>query len=152
MARPAVYFISVAARLANMHPTSLRKYERAGFLEPSRTKGKVRLYSDDDIWRLQQIKCLVEEWGTDMQGVERALDLTDRVFQLMDVIETQRDDARLRDSAREVLRDMLRILGLKSTCVDVGQSPATNESEELFADEYGQPQRSRPNASQRQPC
>lgn len=113
MRRP-VYFISVAARLAEMHPTSLRKYERAGFLEPSRTKGKVRLYSDEDIERLQQIKCLVDEWGTDMNGVERALALTDRVLSLIEIIEGKNTGEDLRTSCRPLLLEMLSILGIKS--------------------------------------
>ncbi len=108
--RDSVYFISVAARLASMHPTSLRKYERAGFLEPGRTKGKVRLYSDGDIDRLHQIKCLVEEWGTDMDGVARALLLTEKIFELMEMIENGQEGT-LRESARAVLQDMLRLLG-----------------------------------------
>ncbi|HEY0581750.1 MAG TPA: MerR family DNA-binding transcriptional regulator, partial [Chloroflexota bacterium] len=48
----ALYVISVAARLVEMHPTTLRKYERVGFLEPSRTPGRTRLYSLADINRL----------------------------------------------------------------------------------------------------
>jgi MerR family transcriptional regulator/heat shock protein HspR len=57
----ALYVISVAARLVELHPTTLRKYERVGFLEPSRTPGRTRLYSHADIHRLQQIKRLVDD-------------------------------------------------------------------------------------------
>ena len=56
----ALYVISVAARLVELHPTTLRKYERVGFLEPSRTPGRTRLYSLDDIRRLRQIKRRVD--------------------------------------------------------------------------------------------
>ena len=72
----ALYVISVAARLVEMHPTTLRKYERVGFLEPSRTPGRTRLYSLDDIHRLRQIKRLVEEREMNLAGVQMALDLT----------------------------------------------------------------------------
>ena len=53
-ASDALYVISVAARLVEMHPTTLRKYERVGFLEPSRTPGRTRLYSLEDIRRLRR--------------------------------------------------------------------------------------------------
>ncbi len=68
-ASDALYVISVAARLVEMHPTTLRKYERVGFLEPSRTPGRTRLYSREDIRRLRQIKALVEEHEMNLAGV-----------------------------------------------------------------------------------
>src|SRR5499427_8941591 len=76
-AADALYVISVAARLVEMHPTTLRKYERVGFLEPSRTPGRTRLYSLEDIRRLRQIKRLVEERDMNLAGVQMALDLTE---------------------------------------------------------------------------
>src|SRR6266516_1368332 len=76
-ASDALYVISVAARLVEMHPTTLRKYERVGFLEPSRTPGRTRLYSSQDINRLRQIKHLVEEREMNLAGVQMALDLTE---------------------------------------------------------------------------
>src|ERR1044071_5049559 len=72
----ALYVISVAARLVELHPTTLRKYERVGFLEPSRTPGRTRLYSHADLRRLRQIKRLVEEREINLAGVQMALDLT----------------------------------------------------------------------------
>src|SRR5579872_6528051 len=75
-ASDALYVISVAARLVELHPTTLRKYERVGFLEPSRTPGRTRLYSLEDIRRLRQIKHLVEEREMNLAGVQMALDLT----------------------------------------------------------------------------
>jgi MerR family transcriptional regulator/heat shock protein HspR len=80
--REALFVISVAARLVALHPTTLRKYERAGLLEPVRTTGKVRLYSWEDIARLRQIKYLVDERGINLAGVELALDLTHRLRDL----------------------------------------------------------------------
>src|SRR5690349_24735450 len=76
-ASDALYVISVAARLVELHPTTLRKYERVGFLEPSRTPGRTRLYSHEDIRRLRQIKHLVEEREMNLAGVQMALDLTE---------------------------------------------------------------------------
>ena len=56
-----LFVISVAARLVKMHPQTLRKYEREGLIAPSRTQGNLRLYSDQDIERLRQVKYLVED-------------------------------------------------------------------------------------------
>ncbi len=58
-----LFVISVAARLVQMHPQTLRKYEREGLIAPSRTQGNLRLYSDQDIERLRQVKYLVEDLG-----------------------------------------------------------------------------------------
>ncbi len=74
-----VFVISVAARLLEMHPQTLRKYEREGLIAPSRTTGNLRLYSDRDIERLRQVKYLVEERGLNLAGVQLALELTNRL-------------------------------------------------------------------------
>ncbi|MFQ5860681.1 MAG: heat shock protein transcriptional repressor HspR [Dehalococcoidia bacterium] len=70
-----VYVISVAARLLNMHPQTLRKYERLGLVQPSRTEGMLRLYSEEDIARLRIIKHLVDEVGLNLAGVEMMLEM-----------------------------------------------------------------------------
>lgn len=77
-----LYVISVAARLLGMHAQTLRKYEREHFIVPSRTKGRLRLYSAQDIERLRQIKYLVEERGLNLAGVELALTLSERLQRL----------------------------------------------------------------------
>lgn len=74
-----VFVISVAARLLEMHPQTLRKYEREGLIEPSRTTGNLRLYSDRDIERLRQVKYLVEVRKLNLAGVQLALELTHRL-------------------------------------------------------------------------
>ena len=56
-----IYFISVAARMLGMHPQTLRKYERLGLVQPSRTMGSMRLYTRDELDRLRIIKRLVEK-------------------------------------------------------------------------------------------
>jgi MerR family transcriptional regulator/heat shock protein HspR len=71
-----LFVISVAARLVEMHPQTLRKYEREGLIAPSRTSGNLRLYSDEDIERLRQVKYLVEQRGLNLAGVQLALELT----------------------------------------------------------------------------
>ena len=70
----AVYVISVAAELAGMHPQTLRIYERKGLLEPSRTAGGSRRYSDADISRLQRITELATE-GMNLSGIRRVMEL-----------------------------------------------------------------------------
>ncbi len=77
-----VYIISVAARMVSMHPQTLRKYERAGLVRPSRTGGMLRLYSDTDILRLRMIKHLVDELGLNVAGVETVLRLVERLGSL----------------------------------------------------------------------
>src|SRR3981189_3617634 len=103
-ASDALYVISVAARLVEMHPTTLRKYERVGFLEPSRTPGRTRLYSLDDIRRLQQIKRLVEQREMTLAGVQMALDLTEVLSDLANAIDQAQDLAALRRRVQAPLR------------------------------------------------
>src|SRR2546428_13172097 len=86
LASGALYVISVAARLVELHPTTLRKYERVGFLEPSRTAGRTRLYSHADIRRLRQIKRLVDDQEINLAGVQMALDLTEILHGITRVI------------------------------------------------------------------
>ena len=68
-----LYLISMAARLLDMHPQTLRKYERLGLVRPSRTVGSMRVYSRDEIDRLRLIKQLVDEAGINLAGVQRLL-------------------------------------------------------------------------------
>ncbi len=77
----AVYVISVAAELAGVHPQTLRIYERKGLVDPARTGGGSRRYSDADIALLQRISDLTDE-GLNLEGVKRVLQLEARVAQL----------------------------------------------------------------------
>jgi MerR family transcriptional regulator/heat shock protein HspR len=72
-------FISVAARMLGMHPQTLRKYERLGLIQPSRTIGSIRLYSRDEIERLRAIKRLVDGAGINLAGVQRLLSIAEVV-------------------------------------------------------------------------
>ena len=76
-----VYIISVAARILEMHPQTLRKYERAGLVRPSRTGGMLRLYSEEDIARLRLIKLLVGELGLNVAGVQLVIGLFNRLLE-----------------------------------------------------------------------
>ena len=75
-----VYIISVAARILEMHPQTLRKYERAGLITPSRTVGMLRLYSEEDIARLRLIKHLVGDLGLNLAGVQLVLEAFNRLL------------------------------------------------------------------------
>lgn len=103
-----LFVISVAARLVEMHPQTLRKYEREGLIAPSRTSGNLRLYSDEDIERLRQVKYLVEQRGLNLAGVQLALELTKNLQTLRDHVATSGADARKLEHDFNVL---LRQLG-----------------------------------------
>jgi MerR family transcriptional regulator, heat shock protein HspR len=107
----ALYVISVAARLVELHPTTLRKYERVGFLEPSRTPGRTRLYSHEDIRRLRQIKRLVEQREMNLAGVQMALDLTTLLRDIASTIEQASDLDSLRRRVQAPLREAFATLG-----------------------------------------
>lgn len=112
---PDVYLISMAARLLGMHPQTLRKYERLGLVRPSRTIGSMRLYTDDELERLRQIKHLVDEVGVNLAGVQRLLSIAEVVERIQPLLEA---DALARDSGRRRLtREIDRLyemLGLSS--------------------------------------
>src|SRR4030081_2800886 len=107
----ALYVISVAARLVALRPPTLRKYERVGFLEPSRTPGRTRLYSIEDIHRLRQIKRLVEEREMNLAGVQMALDLTEMLSEISTAIEQAPDVAAVRRRVQAPLRAAFATLG-----------------------------------------
>ena len=76
------YMISVAAELVGMHPQTLRIYEQKGLVRPKRTAGNTRLYSDEDVARLQLIQRLTTEIGLNLAGVERVLFLEDELARM----------------------------------------------------------------------
>jgi MerR family transcriptional regulator, heat shock protein HspR len=78
----AAFVISVAARLVGVHEQTLRYYERAGLVEPARSKGRIRLYSLHDLERVRQIRRLTDDMGVNLAGVEVIMRLTDRIREL----------------------------------------------------------------------
>ena len=99
-------FISVAARMLSMHPQTLRKYERLGLVQPARTLGSMRLYSDESIERLRLIKFLVEDAGVNLAGVQRLLAVAEglqRILSLLDGLALGRSEAKRR-LVREVMQ------------------------------------------------
>jgi len=110
-ANRAVFVISVAAELAGMHPQTLRIYERKGLVDPSRTPGGTRRYSQEDIDRLQLIQDLTSQ-GLNLEGVRRVLALQEENRQLKaklnrlreHVVEVEHRAQRLVDDARRSQR------------------------------------------------
>jgi MerR family transcriptional regulator/heat shock protein HspR len=82
-----LYVISVAAELVDMHPQTLRLYERKGLIEPSRSAGKTRLYSQRNIDQLREIRRLTQELGVNLSGVEEIIRLRARLDQLQNSME-----------------------------------------------------------------
>src|SRR6202158_5016756 len=74
-----VFMISVAAKLANMHPQTLRMYEARGLIEPQRSPKGTRLYSHEDVERLRLIQEMTADLGLNLAGVERVLDLEEQI-------------------------------------------------------------------------
>src|SRR5207253_8779305 len=81
-----LYFISVAARMLGMHPQTLRKYERLGLVQPTRTIGSMRLYSREELERLKIIKRLVDDGGISLAGVQRLLSIAEVVHRIRPVV------------------------------------------------------------------
>jgi MerR family transcriptional regulator/heat shock protein HspR len=89
----AVYVISVAAELTGVHPQTLRVYERKGLLDPSRTEGGSRRFSEEDLDRLRHIQALTTA-GLNLEGVRRVMELEAEVDRLQTELEVTRAQAR----------------------------------------------------------
>jgi len=104
-----VFMISVAAELAEMHPQTLRMYERRGLICPQRSSKSTRLYSLDDVERLRRIQQLVGECGLNLAGVERVLEMEEQVNQLQRRLDQlQAEVVRLTAQAEEELEAVHR--------------------------------------------
>ena len=106
--RRAVYVISVAAELTGVHPQTLRVYERKGLLEPGRTQGGSRRFSDEDLDRLRHIQALTSA-GLNLEGVRRVMELEDEVARLRQELDATRIEARetLAVTHRQYRRDLV---------------------------------------------
>ena len=85
--QPDLFLISMAADMLGMHPQTLRKYERLGLIQPSRSIGSMRLYSRDELERLRLIKHLVDELGINLAGVQRLLSIAEVVHRIQPLME-----------------------------------------------------------------
>lgn len=97
--RKRYYMISAVAKMYNIHPQTLRLYEKEGLLKPSRSEGNTRLYSDEDLKRLEFILMLTREMGVNLAGVEIILNMRDKMEHI------QRQVNELIDFLSEVLEE-----------------------------------------------
>ena len=99
-----LYFISVAARMLGMHPQTLRKYERLGLVQPTRTIGSMRLYSQEELERLKLIKRLVDAAGINLACMQRLLSIAEVVQRLRPLMREERLSAR--DTRRRLVQEL----------------------------------------------
>jgi MerR family transcriptional regulator/heat shock protein HspR len=110
-----LYFISVAARMLGMHPQTLRKYERLGLVQPSRTVGSMRLYSHEELERLRIIKRLVGDSGINLAGVQRLLSIAEVVQRIRPLMSSRDEALSPRDARRlaQEINELIRMLGFE---------------------------------------
>lgn len=104
-----LYYIGIVAKMVDLHPQTLRNYERLGLIEPQRTDGNVRLYSQQDVERLRKITRLTDELGVNLAGVEVILNLLERLDEMQQqlemmqaAVEAKWDEQRLKALAKQV--------------------------------------------------
>ena len=89
-----VYLISVEATMLDIHPQTLRQYEREGLVEPSRTQGRMRLYSQRDIERMKLILRLTRQMGVNLAGVDLVLQLKEQIDEMQKEMDILREELR----------------------------------------------------------
>ncbi len=85
-----IYVISIAARLVGMHQQTLRYYERAGLVEPKRTGGNIRMYSNSDIERIRQIQRWIDDFGVNLAGAEIMMRMNQQIRALQEELAATR--------------------------------------------------------------
>jgi len=81
------YVISIAARMVGVQTHTLRYYERVGIIEPSRSRGNIRLYSERDIARLRRVKTLMDDMGVNLAGVEVIIKIMQQMLELQNQVQ-----------------------------------------------------------------
>ena len=105
------YVISIAARMIGIEAHTLRYYERLGLVEPERSSGNIRLYSEDDIEQLRYIKGLMSDCGVNLAGVEVALKLMQRMREMQQQLEEMErrigrvTEAEMEDVIEDIIED-----------------------------------------------
>ena len=102
----------MAARLLDMHPQTLRKYERLGLVRPTRTVGSMRVYSREELDRLKLIKRLVEEDGVNLAGVQRLLDIAEAVQRLRPLMQEGASRTDVRKRVAQEIERIGRMVGI----------------------------------------
>ncbi|MFO7917804.1 MAG: MerR family transcriptional regulator [Anaerolineae bacterium] len=105
------FVISVAAKMVDLHPQTLRYYEKAGLIDPHRTSGRVRLYSRRDIRKLRKVARLTDNLGVNLAGVEVILNMSERIRELQKKLDEARRAENERIKAlRQRVKDLQRQL------------------------------------------
>lgn len=114
MKKQPLYLISMAAELLDMHPQTLRKYERLGLVRPTRALGTMRVYTPDELDRLRLIKTLVDGGGVNLAGVQRLLSVADIARRIRPLLTAHRDasPAELHRQLEEEVDALFALLGL----------------------------------------
>jgi MerR family transcriptional regulator/heat shock protein HspR len=105
------FVISVAARMIGIEAHTLRYYERLGLIEPERSSGNIRLYSEEDIERLRYVKALMSDCGVNLAGVEVALRLMQRMRDMQQQLEEMERrisrvaEAEIEDVMEDIIED-----------------------------------------------
>ena len=101
-----LYFISVAARMLGVHAQTLRYYERVGLIIPSRSRGRIRLYSRADLERVRQVQGLIDKLGVNLAGAEVIIDMSARLRALEEENDLlRRELQRFRDRRLPAVRE-----------------------------------------------
>lgn len=101
MDREPRYVISIAAKMCGVRSYTLRYYEKIGIIEPSRSEGNIRLYSDEDIAKIKQMKTLMEDLGITIAGAEVILRMAQRITELQKRVEyLEIENNRLKNSGK----------------------------------------------------
>ena len=107
-----VYIISVAARILDMHPQTLRKYERLGLINPGRTVGMLRLYSQEDIRKVFLIRHFMENLGLNLAGVEFALNLVENLQGFKQYLQSVSEGTKVEPVIEPAMAQLFRNLNL----------------------------------------
>lgn len=107
-----VYIISVAARILDMHPQTLRKYERLGLINPGRTIGMLRLYSPEDLQRVRLIRHLVDRMGLNLAGVEHTLGMVEALLAMKGRLVASSESRTMADRIEQEVSRLFRDMGL----------------------------------------
>ncbi len=126
MKRKKYFTIGVVASMYNIHPQTLRLYEREGLIKPARTKGNTRLYSEEDLKRLELILTLTRELGVNLAGVDIILRLKDQIEEL------QRQMEELLNYIKEELKRCYEGEELEKAIVSVSKVGKIVEVEEII--------------------
>lgn len=101
-----VFLISVVAKILDIHPQTLRQYEKEGLIEPSRTDGKMRLYSQRDMDKIKTILKLTRDLGVNLAGVDIILRLKERMDELDSLNDDLRNNLHKQQSTKSVSADL----------------------------------------------